>query len=221
MAPVVLLWLDLLSAAAVLGIAGCFWLAYWRLRGALPLLLGVGFALLAVGILTASTSQFDLQPADPLVDLVRLGAHTSAALVFLFAYLDARAERSRPWLAFGWASATTGLLLVLLAPLLFADVRLDARREWLAAHAVQAFCYGACFLLSGTKLLQRPSWRATLVPLGFLAYAIGKYVWTLIDLTGDQGLVPHVYAWRFLTIGLFLGALVPALRLGGTPRAAA
>lgn len=221
MTPAALLWLDLLSAAAVLGIAACFVVAHFRMRGGLALLLGIGFALLGVGLLTVSTSAFDLGPGDPYVDLLRLSTHTSAALVLAFAYVDARTGRSRPWRALAWASATSGILVALLSPLVETPVVLDARREWVAAHAVQALCYAACFLLSGAALLRRPSARAALVPLGFLAYAVSKYTWLLIDLTGEKGLVPYVYLWRFLMVGLFLSALVPALRKGGPARAAA
>lgn len=221
MAETLLLWLDLVSAAAVLGIAACFGLAWWRLRGPLPMLLCVGFALLGVGILTVSTSEFDLGASGPGADLLRLATHTSAALVLAFAYVDARTGRSRPWRALAWASAGTGLVVALLSPFLVPQVSFDPRREWLVAHAVQALAYAACFLLSSAALLRRPSLRGALVPLGFLAYAISKYTWTLIDLTGDKGLVPYVYAWRFLMIGLLLWALLPALREGGPARAAA
>lgn len=221
MAATALLWLDLVSAVAVLGVAACFGLAWWRLRGPLSMLLCVGFSLLGIGILTVSTSEFDLGAAGPGVDLLRLATHTSAALVLAFAYVDARTGRSRPWRALAWASAGTGLVVALLSPLLVPQVSLDPRREWLVAHAVQATAYATCFLLSGAALLRKPGVRVALVPLGFLAYAFSKYTWMLIDLTGDRSLVPFVYAWRFLMVGLLLGALVPALRAGGEPRAPA
>lgn len=221
MASDALLVLDLVSGALVMGLAALCLRSFWALRAELPLLMSVGFALLGVGILTVATSAFDLTRADAYVDLVRLCAHTGAALAFAAAYLSARRPGGRRWRALGWAAAGTAVLVALVSPLAPPALQLGGREQWVVAHAVQALAYGLCFLLAGSGTVARRGAGAALVPLGFLAYMLSKYTWLLIDLTGDLRVVPFVYLWRFLTIALFYAALVPALRGEGGPHAPA
>jgi hypothetical protein len=67
------------------------------------------------------------------------------------------------------------------------------------------------------SLLARPRLDRALVPAAFLAWAATKYTWLLVDLSGALQLVPFVYAWRFLAIGLLLAALLVPTRGRGGP----
>ena len=81
------------------------------------------------------------------------------------------------------------------------DVPLSA---FLPAHAAQTVAYAACIALSLDGLgAGRPLERA-LVPLGFLGWTPSKHARLLIDLSGDLGLVPFVYASRFAALALLL-----------------
>ena len=81
-----------------------------------------------------------------------------------------------------------------------------------AAHFVQFLAYLVCAVLAGAGLRQSPSLDHALVPAAFLAYCFSKYTWMLIELADAPALVPAIFLWRFLALGLLLAAIVLPMR---------
>jgi hypothetical protein len=218
MQTAVLFALDALSAIALLTLAGGF-AALWRFtREPLHGVLAVAFATLAGGVSAVSASEFEVAEGAPWVDAFRMVCHTAAPLMLVSVYW-ATQRRSRPGAlstvasAFALAGLLTAIVWILPPEGRFAIG--TERNALVLTHGLQFALYLALVVLAGRRFVRSPSSRRAFVPLAFTAYAFSKYTWVLIDLDGDQGLIPLVYFWRFAMIGLMASAfLAPFLRRG-------
>lgn len=208
--------IDVVSGIAMLGLAAAFF-ALWRFtRDALHLLFGLALAVLAVGISIVSASEFDVARASEIADGVRIIGQTAAPLMLATAYWFARIDR--PVNAWGialasLAVATAFAALAYVLPPAGGFAMGSLRNTFLLSHALQFVLYLALVVLSARSFTRRPGTRRALVPVAFLAYAFSKYTWVLIDVQGDTRLVPAIYFWRFLMLGLLVAALaMPFLR---------
>ncbi|HVM44846.1 MAG TPA: hypothetical protein VM582_02830 [Candidatus Thermoplasmatota archaeon] len=205
---------DLASAAGTMLLAGAFGLLWARSRVRLHLLFSAAFATLAVGLTTVGASAFEVVGSGGWLDALRIVCHTAAPVMLVTGYWLAQEERRLHALVI--VALSLGVAAALAAGLWavasFSGAA-DTRRSFLVAHAIQFALYLALVVLSGRNFVARPTWRRAFVPLAFISYAFSKYTWLIIDLDGDLQLVPLVYAWRILTIGLLLAALLaPFLR---------
>lgn len=218
-APTVLVALDILSSLLTFVLVG-FFLLTWRRSGRTHhLLMAIGFFLVAASFAAASTSQFNLAGPTAFFDALRIAGQTGGALVLAFTYLSLhRHGAARPGLVAAWALAAAAILFVtvyLLVPPFASLPAPSATFAW--AHATMAVAYLLCTWYSAGAFKRGPVATNLLVPGAFLCWALTKYTWFLIDVSGAQDLVPYVYVWRFLALGLLLSALIlpfrPALKV--------
>jgi len=208
---------DVVSALAALVLAGAFVALWRRSRAPLHILFATAFATLAVGMSVVSTSEFDLSGSHPAIDALRVVAHTAAPLMLVLGYraawrdLEARPARTA-LVSLGLSGGLAALLFF--APPSGAISAGTTSAGFAVAHALQFLLYLALVTLSARTFFRAPSWRRALVPLAFLAYSFSKYSWILIDLSEDRSLVALVYFWRFVTLALFLAALLIPLVKG-------
>ena len=212
--PSLYLALDVLASLLTLGVVG-FFAALWRRSGHnLHLLMVAGFLLVASGFLGVSASEFNLQGEPDNWHALRFVGHTAGALVLVLAYASAHQHgAARPWRVAAWTVAIMGLILAALywlAPPVSPLPRLQ--NAFVVAHAVQFAAYAACAAYASSAFRRHPSFDRALVPAAFVSWALSKYTWLLIDLSRAQEVVPFVYAWRFLAIGLLLAALFLPVR---------
>jgi hypothetical protein len=225
-APAAFVLLDSAAALLTLVVAAFFLRVSSITRSSQHLLFGVGFALVGVGYVGVSVSQFDL--AQPLGswDGLRIAGQLGGALVLLSAYVSHRRHGSpRVWVALGWAAAgvsAVGALLFWALPPFAQWPGFDQALPLL--HGLMFLAYAACAVLAARGALQQPSLDRALVPAAFLAWAATKYTWMIVDLLPRTDtaytIAWLVYAWRFLAIALLLAAIGLGARPRGSSRAA-
>lgn len=215
--------LDLLSAA-LLAVLVAFFARSWRRSGEpLHLLFAVGFGLIAAGVASVSTSAFDLARPVDAWDALRFAGYSGGAFVLFFAYLSRRRHGvARPARALAWSAAAGALMVVALYFLLPPEAQLPVLADVFAlAHAAQLLAFLGCATLALPAFLRAPRLDHALVPAAFLLFALSKYTWLLIDVTGVLQVVPIVFLWRFLGVGLLLLAVgLPSPRRRWVPATA-
>jgi hypothetical protein len=220
----VLFDLDVASALLTLLVAVFFGRLAARTGDGLLGLFAAGFALIGVGFVGVSTSQFDTQQPPGAWDGLRIAGQLGGALVLLCSYVSHRVHGSpRPWAVLGGVLAIASGL----AAFLFLVVPPFAQWPGLGtvlpvAHALMLACHLACAAMALPSLLRQPSLDRVLVPAAFLAWAASKYTWLLIDLSRDAELAWFVYVWRYLAIAMLLTAIGLGRQAGaGRPHAPA
>lgn len=216
--PFALMGLDLVACAVTLLLVAFFLLEWGRLRDPASLLLAAGFALVAGSFLTISASTFDLDGSTAALDGARLAGQTGGAFVILLALLARRLPRGAAALALGWSVVAASLVGAgaFASMAVRGDIPL---RAFVPAHAAQTLAYACCVVLAAGRGRGAALGR-TLLPLGFVAWALSKFTWLLIDLTEGVDLVPYVYALRFAALALMLLALLPREDARGSGAAA-
>lgn len=211
---------DATSGVLTLVLAA-FFLRLWRAsRDPEHGLFALGFFLIGGTFPLVTASQIGLLESVDVVHSARLAGQLGGALVLALAYASTRVHgRSRPFvvLALTIVAALAVLVVVLAVP-----PRGSLEGMFAVAHATMVVAYGACAWLSFASVMRRPAGVSFLVPGAFVAWAISKYTWLLIDITADLRLVGFVYFWRYSAITLLLLAVaLPARSRGGDRHAAA
>ncbi|HUR69459.1 MAG TPA: hypothetical protein VM370_09450 [Candidatus Thermoplasmatota archaeon] len=206
----VLTVLDLLSAALTLVIALGFARLWTRSRRALHLLFALGMGLVGASFIVVGPSAFDIGEAPDLWDHLRLAGQTGGVLTILAAYWSSRATgQANPRTAIGFVLATMTILYALLYFVVPPAFTLPTRQmDFVVAHSIMAIAWAGCAYLALRRGGPPYTTERLLVPGAFLAFAVSKYSWLIIDIADDPGLAPLVYPWRFMGIFLMLLAFV-------------
>jgi hypothetical protein len=208
--------LDLASMGLTLVVAGSF-LLFWRLTGIRQhAFVGLGMLLVGVGLSAVSTSHFELSPEGDWADALRIAGHTGGALVLLFTYIGAQGGREPSvWQVLSGASAVGAVAVVFLYFVVPPSADLPSLLDAIVyAHALQAVAWLSCAWFAAAPLRRQLRADHALVPLAFTVWGLSRVVWLRIDVTGDDGLLPAIYALRFAALAMLIGALaLPRVRL--------
>jgi hypothetical protein len=199
--------LDAVTGAATCLVALYFLRIWLGTRREQPLLFCLGLLLTGLGFATVAASHYDLGRNPDLWDQLRLAGQLGGPLVVLFAYV---AREGTGWPRFLLVVSSAYFILAVVFAVLFfivppAGTFPSVEWTFLPAHAAMTALWSACALLAYRR--SREARAGALVPLGFVAFALGKYTWFLADLSQDQTIVLLVYPWRVLAIALLLAAI--------------
>lgn len=214
--------LDAVSAVLTLIVAAFFLQLVWATRESLHLLFAVGFLLLGLSFTSVAASELNLTVAPLEIDAFQLSGQLAGALVLLMGYLSVRRHgRARLWIALAWAAAAAGLFFAVLYLVVPPFLTLpDLATSIPYAEGLMFLSFAGCAAMAASGFARHPTLDRVLVPAAFACLAATKYTWLLFDLSGSLSIVPFVYVWRFLALGLFLFAIrLPPRRPPGDARA--